>query len=64
MLLFLLGGIAGFLASRFVKSGSPPTPQMAIEEAQLIKADRSPRRTRPTPDGPSAPAAARARRAR
>jgi hypothetical protein len=35
--LFLLGGIAGFLAARFFKKGTPPTPQMAIEEAQLIK---------------------------
>ena len=33
----LLGGLAGFLATRFLKSGSPPTPVMAIEEAQLIK---------------------------
>ena len=36
-LLLLLGGLAGFLASRFLKGGSPPTPAMAIEEAQLIK---------------------------
>jgi uncharacterized membrane protein YqjE len=36
--LFLLGGVAGFLAARFFKKGTPPTPQMAIEEAQLIKA--------------------------
>ena len=36
--LFVLGGLAGFLAARFFKKGSPPTPQMAIEEAQLIKA--------------------------
>ena len=35
--LFLVGGLAGFLAARFFKKGSPPTPQMAIEEAQLIK---------------------------
>jgi uncharacterized membrane protein YqjE len=35
--LFLLGAIAGLLAARFLKKGSPPTPQMAIEEAQLIK---------------------------
>src|SRR3954451_8011844 len=35
--LFLLGGLAGFLAARYFKKGSPPTPQMAIEEAQLIK---------------------------
>src|SRR3954453_9346587 len=35
--LFLLGGVAGFLAARFFRKGTPPTPQMAIEEAQLIK---------------------------
>jgi hypothetical protein len=35
--LFLLGGIAGFMAARFFRSGTPPTPQMAIEEAQLIR---------------------------
>jgi hypothetical protein len=35
--LFLLGAIAGFLAARFVKRGSPPTPAMAIEEGKLIK---------------------------
>ena len=36
-LILLLGIIAGLIAMRFVKKGSPPTPQMAIEEAQLIK---------------------------
>src|SRR3954471_7668774 len=35
--LFVLGGLAGFLAARFFKKGSPPVPTMAIEEAQLIK---------------------------
>jgi len=35
--LFLLGGIAGLLAARFIKKGSPPKPQMALEEAQLIR---------------------------
>jgi uncharacterized membrane protein YqjE len=35
--LFLLGGLAAFMAYRFVKRGAPPTPKMAIEEAQLIK---------------------------
>ena len=35
--LIVLGALAGFMAMRFVKSGSPPTPAMAIEEAQLIK---------------------------
>jgi hypothetical protein len=37
VVLFLLGAIAGFLASRFVKGGAPPTPQMAIDEGKLIK---------------------------
>jgi uncharacterized membrane protein YqjE len=37
VILFLLGGIAGFLAARFFKRGAPPAPQMAIEEAKLIK---------------------------
>jgi uncharacterized membrane protein YqjE len=36
-LILLLGAIAGFIAMRLVKKGSPPTPQLAIEEAQLIK---------------------------
>ena len=36
-LLLLIGGLAGFLASRFFKGGVPPTPQMAIEEGRLIK---------------------------
>jgi Putative Actinobacterial Holin-X, holin superfamily III len=35
--LFLLGGLAGFLASRLFRKSVPPTPQMAIEEAQLIR---------------------------
>jgi hypothetical protein len=36
-ILLVLGGIAGFLAARFFKAGSPPTPQLAIEEAQRIR---------------------------
>ena len=36
--LFLLASIAGFLAYRFFKKGSPPVPQMAIEEAKLTRA--------------------------
>jgi uncharacterized membrane protein YqjE len=35
--LFLLGGLAAFVAARLIKRGSPPTPQMAIEEGRLIK---------------------------
>jgi hypothetical protein len=36
-LLFLAGGLAGYLAFRFFKTGSPPTPAMAIGEAKAIK---------------------------
>jgi hypothetical protein len=35
--LFLLGGLAGALAYKALKSGAPPTPDMAIEEAKKIK---------------------------
>jgi uncharacterized membrane protein YqjE len=37
LLLFLLGAVAGGLAARFVKAGTPPKPEMAIDEAQRIK---------------------------
>lgn len=37
VVLILLGVIGAFIALRLVKRGSPPTPQMAIEEAHLIK---------------------------
>ena len=36
-LLFVLGGVAGFLAARFFKESSPPMPEMAIDEAGKIK---------------------------
>ena len=35
--LFLLGGLAGWLAARAFKAGAPPTPDMAIDEAKLIR---------------------------
>jgi uncharacterized membrane protein YqjE len=35
--LFLLGALAGYIASRAFKSGAPPTPQLAIDEAKRIK---------------------------
>ena len=38
LILFVLGGIAGWLAARFFKQGSPPKPDLAIEEAQRIRA--------------------------
>jgi uncharacterized membrane protein YqjE len=50
--LFVLGAIAGLLAARFFKRGSPPTPKMAIEEAQLIKETVSSSRPA-TPIGPA-----------
>ena len=49
--LFLIAAIAGFLAYRFVKGGSPPTPQMAIEEAQLVR-DTITSSTSSTPSNP------------
>jgi Putative Actinobacterial Holin-X, holin superfamily III len=36
-ILFIVGGIAGFLAARWLKSVQSPTPEMAIEEAKLIR---------------------------
>lgn len=36
-ILFALGGLAGFLAAKALKRGSPPTPEMAIEEARKIR---------------------------
>ncbi len=37
-LLLVLGAILGFLALRFFKRGSPPTPQLAIDEAKKTRA--------------------------
>jgi uncharacterized membrane protein YqjE len=36
-LLLVLAGLAGFLAMRAFKAGSPPTPDLAIAEAKLIR---------------------------
>jgi uncharacterized membrane protein YqjE len=38
-ILFLLGILAGLLALRLFKKGSPPTPDMAIEEARRTRAE-------------------------
>jgi uncharacterized membrane protein YqjE len=38
LLLFILAAVAGLLAHKFFKSGAPPTPQMAIDEAQKVRA--------------------------
>jgi uncharacterized membrane protein YqjE len=37
LILVVLGAIAGLIAARAVKRGSPPTPNMAIEEARKIR---------------------------
>jgi uncharacterized membrane protein YqjE len=37
--LFLLALLAAFIAFRLFKKGSPPTPDMAIEEARRTRAD-------------------------
>ena len=36
-ILFVFAGIAGMLGLRWIKKGSPPTPDMAIDEAKRIK---------------------------
>ena len=35
--LLLLGALAGYIAARAFKSGAPPTPQLAIDEAKRIR---------------------------
>jgi uncharacterized membrane protein YqjE len=37
VILLLLGALAGVLAAKAVKRGTPPVPSMAIEEAQKIR---------------------------
>jgi len=37
VILLLLGALAGLLAAKAVKKGSPPVPKMAIEEARKIR---------------------------
>jgi uncharacterized membrane protein YqjE len=42
LILFLLGALAGVLAYKAVKAGSPPAPTMAIDEAKKIRETVSP----------------------
>ena len=35
--LFVFAAIAGLIGLRWIKKGAPPTPDMAIEEAKLIR---------------------------
>lgn len=37
VLLFVFAGIAAMVGIRWIKKGSPPTPDMAIDEAKKIK---------------------------
>ncbi|GAC1439936.1 MAG: hypothetical protein NVSMB51_18580 [Solirubrobacteraceae bacterium] len=37
LILLALGAVAGFVAAKAVKSGSPPVPKMAISEARKTK---------------------------
>jgi hypothetical protein len=37
VILLALGALAGLIAARAVKRGSPPVPNMAIEEARKIR---------------------------
>jgi uncharacterized membrane protein YqjE len=39
LVLFILAGLAAFIAARLFKKGAPPTPDMAIEEARRTRAD-------------------------
>jgi uncharacterized membrane protein YqjE len=38
-ILIAFAGLAGFLGLRWIKKGSPPTPEMAIEEAKRTRAE-------------------------
>jgi uncharacterized membrane protein YqjE len=38
VLLLVLGAVAGLLALRFFRRGTPPTPQLAIDEAKKTRA--------------------------
>ncbi len=53
-ILLILGLIAGLIAARAVKRGAPPTPDMAIEEARLIR-DAVSSAAPDTPEPPPAP---------
>jgi uncharacterized membrane protein YqjE len=39
LVLFILAGLAAWIAARLFKKGAPPTPDMAIEEAKRTRAE-------------------------
>jgi Putative Actinobacterial Holin-X, holin superfamily III len=51
VILVVLGALAGLIAARVVKRGAPPTPDMAIEEARLIRETISSHPASPPPAG-------------
>ena len=57
VILLLLGALAGVLAAKAVKRGTPPVPSMAIEEAQKIRETVSKGSDVPPPPPTAAPGA-------
>jgi hypothetical protein len=57
-ILVVLGVLAGFIAARAVKKGSPPVPTMAIAEAQKIREAVSAPAPKPSAPAPTPPAPA------
>lgn len=49
----LIAALAGFIAYRALKAGSPPMPEQAIEEAKLTKEMLAKEDSPATPDAPS-----------
>jgi hypothetical protein len=37
VVLFVIGGLAGWLAAKAFRRGAPPTPEMAIDEAKRVR---------------------------
>jgi hypothetical protein len=56
--LLLLGGLAGFVAAKALRSGAPPTPDMAIDEARKIRESVAPSNGPATFAAPEPPSAA------
>jgi uncharacterized membrane protein YqjE len=61
VLILILGVIAGLVAMRLIKKGTPPVPVLALEEAQLIKGTLTgaPESHAVVPAGAQAPAEAK-----
>lgn len=59
VILLVLGAIAGLIAARVLRKASPPTPDMAITEARLIKETVSAGSGHPAPGPGGVPAAMR-----